>query len=181
MTNQKLTMLKNTTAIPDNKTVFQLDDGTREITLVNSYNQIICKFHFRPSDISIMDRYKALTADFDKITEPLKNININPDGTTDENNDTEWAVLRQVEGTLIQRINNMLDSKDADEIFRTRNAFSLIGGRFFVSHVIDMLGNVISAYLEKESELMNKHLEKYLNDIDDNEVVAGAGTTADNA
>ena len=73
-----MALQKASTASPNNKNVFSLDDGTREITLVNNYNKVICRIHFRPSDISIMDRYDLLTKDFDKIIEPLQQININP-------------------------------------------------------------------------------------------------------
>ena len=169
-----------TTATPNGKNVFTLDDGTREITLVNSYNKVICRIHFRPSDISIMDRYNALTKDFDKIAAPLQRIDINPDGTTDENMADNWAVLKQVEGEMIQRINALLDSDDAGEIFKVRNAFSSIGGRFFVEHVIEMLGNVISSYLEEEAELAKARIAMYTDDVD-NEVNADAGTTANDA
>ena len=168
------------TAKPNGKNVFALDDGTREITLVNSYNKVICRIHFRPSDISIMDRYNTLTKDFDKITAPLKQIDINPDGTTDENIEDNWAILKKVEGELIQRINALLDSDDANEIFSVRNAFSSINGKFFVEHVIEMLGNVISAYLEEEAELTKARITPYTEDVD-NEVNADAGTVADNA
>ena len=161
---------------PNGKNIFQLDDGTKEITLVNTYGKVIAKIHFRPSDISIMDRYNSLTKDFEKITEPLRQIDINADGTADEN----WATLKSVENTLIQRINALLDSDDAGEIFRVRNAFSSIGGRFFVEHVIDVIGNVITAYLAEEAELTKARVAPYTDDVD-SEVSADAGPAADNA
>lgn len=168
--------LKNT-ASPNNKNVFSLDDGTREITLVNTFNKVICRIHFRPSDISIMDRYNLLTKDFDKIVEPLKQIGIKADGTADDSVENGWAILKQVEGTLIQRINALLDTDDASEIFRVRNAFSSIGGRFFVENVIDAIGKVITAYLEEEAELTRQRISPYTDDVD-SEVSADAGTTA---
>ena len=168
--------LKNT-ASPNNKNVFSLDDGTREITLVNTFNKVICRIHFRPSDISIMDRYNLLTKDFDQIVEPLKQIGIKADGTADESVENGWAILKQVEGTLIQRINALLDTDDASEIFRVRNAFSSIGGRFFVENVIDAIGKVITAYLEEEAELTRQRISPYTDDVD-SEVSANAGTTA---
>ena len=155
------------------KNVFSLDDGTKEITFVNTYNKVICRIHFRPSDISILDRYNLLTKDFDKIIAPLQQIDINPDGTTDES----WEILKQVEGTLIQRINALLDTDDASEIFRVRNAFSCIGGRFFIENVIDAIGKVITAYLEEEAELTRKRISQYTDDVD-SEVTEDAGPTA---
>ena len=172
-----MALQKASTASPNNKNVFSLDDGTREITLVNNYNKVICRIHFRPSDISIMDRYDMLTKDFDKIIEPLQQININPDGTTDESVENSWKILKTVEGTLIQRINALLDTDDASEIFRVRNAFSAIGGRFFVEHVLDAIGKVITAYMAEEAELTRKRISPYTDDVD-SEVNTDAGTTA---
>lgn len=162
---------------PNGKNVFSLDDGTREITLVNTYNKVICKFHFRPSDISILDRYQLLTKDFDKIVEPLRQIGIRADGTADDSVENGWAILKKVEETLIQRINALLDTDDASEIFRVRNAFSSIGGRFFVEHVIDAIGKVITSYMEEEAELTRQRIAPYTDDVD-SEVNADAGATA---
>lgn len=167
---------------PNGKTVFSIDDGTREITLVNPYGMLICKIHFRPSDISIMDRYNQLTADFDKIIAPIAKTNIQPDGTASENaTDEEWAALKEVESTLIQRINALLDTKDAGEIFKTRNAFSSVGGTFFVERVLDAIGNVILAYMQEETELSKARIAKYTEDLNADEVSGDAGRTADNA
>ena len=52
--------MANKTKLPQtNQNVFTLDDGTKEITLVNPYGKVICKLHIRPGDVSIYDRYKA--------------------------------------------------------------------------------------------------------------------------
>ena len=110
-------------------------------------------------------------------TRTMEQIDINPDGTTDESVENSWAILKKVEGTLIQRINALLDTDDASEIFRVRNAFSAIGGRFFVEHVIDAIGKVITAYMAEEAELTRKRISQYTDDVD-SEVNTDAGTTA---
>lgn len=33
-----------------------VDDGTREIPLVNKFGKLICKVYMRPADMSILDR-----------------------------------------------------------------------------------------------------------------------------
>lgn len=71
--------MANKTKLPQtntNQNVFTLDDGTKEITLVNPYGKVICKLHIRPGDVSIYDRYKALMDDFDSIIKLLSDMDI---------------------------------------------------------------------------------------------------------
>lgn len=170
------------TATPDGKTVFAVDDGTREVTLVNTYGKVICKIHFRTGELAIMDRFNALVDDMPKIIEPLNRININADGSTEENDNRSWAVLKQVEGTLKQRINTLLDMDEAEEIFKTRSPFSSIGGVFFVERVLNALGDAITAQIEEETKLTQARIAPYTEDLDEGDgVSADAGTATDNA
>ena len=47
-----------------------IDDGTREIPLVNKFGKLICNIYIRPGDLSILDRYEDLTKDFADIVKP---------------------------------------------------------------------------------------------------------------
>ena len=49
-----------------------VDDGTREIPLVNKYGKTICTVYMRPADFSIVDRYNALMLNFNDVVKPLK-------------------------------------------------------------------------------------------------------------
>lgn len=166
------------TVKPDGRTVFAVDDGTREVTLVNTYGKVICKLHFRTGELSIMDRFNALTDDLPKIVEPLERVNLTPDGNTDENDDG-WAVLKQVEGAIKQRINALLDMDEADEIFKTRSPFSSIGGVFFVERVLNALGDAITAQIKEEAALSQARIAKYVDDVAEDEVNSDAGTATE--
>lgn len=167
-------------AKPDGKSVFAVDDGTREVTLVNTYGKVICRLHFRTGELAIMNRFNALTEDLPKIVEPLERVNLNPDGNTDENDDG-WAVLKQVEGAIKQRINALLDMDEADEIFKTRSPFSSIGGVFFVERVLNAIGEAITAQIKEEAALSQARIAKYVDDVAEDEVSENAGATAENA
>lgn len=157
-----------------------IDDGTKEITLVNKYGELICKVHIRPSDLSIIDRYKDFEKDFDKIVEPLKSLDIKNDGTALFEND--WKILKSVETTLVQRINNLFDIDNAVEIFAKRNPFSSVGGEFFCAKVLHALEDLVVKAINEEAQLSNERTAKYLSDLPENsEVNADAGDTADNA
>lgn len=157
-----------------------IDDGTKEITLVNKYGELICKVHIRPSDLSIIDRYKDFEKDFDKIVEPLKSLDIKNDGTALFEKD--WKILKSVETTLVQRINNLFDIDNAVEIFAKRNPFSSVGGEFFCAKVLHALEDLVVKAINEEAQLSNERTAKYLSDLPENsEVNADAGDTADNA
>lgn len=158
-----------------------IDDGTREIPIVNKFGKLICNIYIRPADLSILDRYKQLTTDFNSIVEPLKNLDINNDGTASF--DDDWKILKSVENELKQRINALFDMDEADAIFATRNPFSCIGGKFFCESVIEVIGNIIAEAVEEEMELSKARTDKYLSDIQPNTTPEVSGndrdTTAD--
>lgn len=140
-----------------------IDDGTREIPLMNKFGKLICNIYIRPADLSILDRYNQLTADFKDIVEPLKKLEIKNDGTAVF--DTDWQVLKAVEAELKQRINALFDMDEADDIFAKRNPFSSVGGKFFCESVIEVIGNIIVEAVEDEMALSKSRTDKYLSDI----------------
>lgn len=139
-----------------------IDDGTIEIKIENKFGKPICTVHMRPADLSIMDRLNALMDDFSGIVEPLKNCDINADGTAKF--ESQWAAIKQVESALIDRINAVFDMDEAADIFAKRNAFSSVNGVFFVESVIMALGDVVKEAIEKESRESAERMSKYLKD-----------------
>lgn len=163
---------------PDGKNVFAVDDGTREVTLVNTYGMVICRLHFRTGELAIMDRFNALTDDLPKIVEPLEKVSMNADGSAVDS-DEGWTVVKQVEDAIKQRINELLDMDEADEIFKTRSPFSSIGGVFFVERVLNALGEAITVQIKEEAALSQARIAKYVDDVAEDEVNANAGTIAE--
>ena len=155
--------------------VVVIDDGTREYTIKNQFDEEICKIHFRPADFSIVDRYNAMMKDFDKIVEPLKDLSLKNDGTAAF--DKDWTTLKKVESDVIDKIAGLFGMDDARGIFAERNAFSSIGGEFYCLRVLTALQNVITEAVEQEAELSEKRMAKYLDDIPE---AVDAGATADN-
>ncbi len=151
-----------------------VDDGTREIPLVNKFGKTICNVYFRPADFSIIDRYNRLVADFDSIIKPLQSVSMKNDGTAVFEDD--WAVVKQVEDELKKKLNELFDMEEADAIFEKRNPFSSVGGEFFCSRVLQALGGVITGAIAEESKLSQKRMAKYLTDI---EPITVPGVTPD--
>lgn len=140
-----------------------IDDGTREIPLVNKFGKLICNIYIRPADISILDRYKALAADFKDITAPLKDLQIKSDGSATF--DEEWEIMKSVEAELKARINALFDMDEADAIFEKRNPFSSVRGKFFCEIVVEAIGGIITEAVAEEMKLSKQRTDKYLNDL----------------
>ena len=139
-----------------------IDDGTIEVKLENKFGKQICAVHIRPADISIIDRLNSLMDDFSDIVEPLKECDINADGTAKF--ESQWAAIKQVEAALIERINTVFDMDEAADIFAKRNAFSSVNGVFFAESVITALGDVVKEAIERESRESAERMSKYLKD-----------------
>ena len=110
-----------------NNNIFVIDDGTKPITLQNQYGQEIATLYIRISDIGIVDRYRDMAKDLEKAIIPLKDIALNNDGTATFEKD--WALLKQVEQEIIDRINALFDITNAVDIFRTRKGVEPNAGR----------------------------------------------------
>ena len=79
-----------------------VDDGSVKESILNKFGDEIGVFYFRPTDIGIIDRYNKVAKDFEKIVEPLQNVYVNPDGTTDENNEAELEAMKKAEKLLFE-------------------------------------------------------------------------------
>lgn len=146
------------------KNIFVLDDGTKELEIRNPFGEVIERIHVRTGDLSIMDRYNSFVDNFDKVVEPISKMQIKDDGTSDI--DEEWKVIKQVEKSLIDKLNEVFDSKDIGNLFKKRNALSTINGEFYIEKVIDMLGKVIAQDIKAETEKSAKRLKKYTEDVE---------------
>lgn len=144
--------------------IFVLDDGTKEIIVQNNYGEEICKLHIRSGDLSIMDRYKELMNEYAEIVKPLASLHVEEDGSSDI--DSEWEIIKGVEAKLIDKIDYVFGMKDAKKLFASRNAFSGIGGSFYIEKVLDMLGRVVAQSIDEEGEKTRKRLEKYTRDLE---------------
>lgn len=138
----------------------RIDDGTKEYKIENQYGQEICRIHIRPADLSLLDRYEAISESMVDALDPLRSIALRVDGTaTDEEN---WAALKQAEETIVAKFKELLDTDDVADIFKTRRAFSSVGGQFFCEIVLLAIGDVIKEEFEKEAAATRERISKYL-------------------
>lgn len=152
----------------------KIDDGTKEYRIVNQYGKEICKVHFRPADLSLLDRYNAISESLPEVLAPLQEIALKSDGTT---SDDGWDALKRAEEAVVAKFNELLDTDDIAGVFAQRRAFSTVGGRFFCEIVLLAIGEVVSEEFEKEAKATSARLGKYLPTAEEQ---TDAGAAADN-
>lgn len=138
-----------------------VDDGSVRVPVKNNHGDEIGVFYFRPGDIGIIDRYNRVAKDFDKITEPLENVNINPDGTADENNEKEWTALQEATNRLYDACNYLFDGNFAEAFFGSMHPFSPVKGHFYCENAIDAVGKYISSQFDREVTDVNNRVNRY--------------------
>lgn len=138
-----------------------VDDGSVEVPIRNFRNEEIGVFVFRPTDIGILDRFDKVIGEFDKITEPLENVNIAPDGTVDEKNEAEMAAMKEAEKRLYDACNYLFGGNFAEAFFGKMHPFSPVKGRFYCENALNMVGRYISAQFDREVKQINSRVERY--------------------
>ena len=137
-----------------------IDDGTREYQITNQYGREICRVHFRPGDVSLVSRYKEMRDDFHKIIAPLAELNITAEGEAAD--DAGLEALAKADANFRKTLNKLLDSDDAADVFKQRNPFSSVGGRFFCEVVLEALGTIIRDVAAEEAAASEKRIAKYI-------------------
>lgn len=138
-----------------------VDDGSIEVPIRNLQNNIIGSFVFRPTDIGIIERYNKVVGEFDRITEPLESVNINPDGTVDEKDAAEMAAMKEAEQRLYDACNYLFGGNFAEAFFGTMHPFSPIKGHFYCENALNVVGKYISAQFDREVKQVNSRVERY--------------------
>lgn len=153
-------MAENTTNT-QNFTGIVVDDGSVRESIRNKHGDEIGVFYFRPTDIGIIDRYNKVAADFDKITAPLENININPDGTVDEKNEAEMAAMNEAEAKLFEACDFLFGGNMSEAFFGKMHPFSPVNGRFYCENALDAVGKYISKQFDSEVTKINNRVNRY--------------------
>ncbi|MGN0363699.1 MAG: hypothetical protein ACI4ET_12750 [Bilifractor sp.] len=161
--------------------IITVDDGTRKYEIQNKFGRKICDVFIRPGDLSILNRYEEVIKALPEIVEPLKTISIKSDGTAED--DAEWNAIRTAQAELEKQLNFLFDMDEAQDIFKNRNPFSSVQGRFFCEIVIDAIGNIITQVVKEETDNMKARTKAYTDDLDgaEEEVNADAGEPTDKA
>lgn len=138
-----------------------VDDGSVRESILNKHGEEIGVFYFRPTDVGMIDRYNKMAADFDKITAPLENVNINPDGSVDEKNEAEMAAMEEAVKRLYDACNYLFDGNFSEAFFGKMHPFSPVNGRFYCENALDAVGKYISRQFDREVTKVNNRVNRY--------------------
>ena len=108
-----------------------------------------------------MDRFNSVAAEFDKIVEPLESVNIKPDGTVDEQNEAEFAALREAEKRLYTACDKLFGGNMSEAFFGKMHPFSPINGHFYCENALSAVGAYISRQFDREVKKVNSRVERY--------------------
>ena len=144
-----------------NFTGIVVDDGSVRESILNKHGEEIGVFYFRPTDVGMIDRYNKMAADFDKITAPLENVNINPDGSVDEKNRAEMAAMEEAVKRLYDACNYLFDGNFSEAFFGKMHPFSPVNGRFYCENALDAVGKYISRQFDREVTKVNNRVNRY--------------------
>lgn len=161
------------------RNIITIDDGTKEITIENSYGVVLAHFFVRPSDLTILERFDALKEGLLDVIKPLAEISIRNDGDAATPKDVE--LLATARKSIIDQLNRFFDTDGFSDVFAARSPFASVGGMFFVEVVLNGLTGEMTRLVNEERELSKKRMEKYLDDIKETETgadVNAAGPTA---
>lgn len=144
-----------------NFTGIVVDDGSVRESILNKHGEEIGVFYFRPTDVGMIDRYNKMAADFDNITAPLENVNINPDGSVDEKNEAEMAAMEEAVKRLYDACNYLFDGNFSEAFFGKMHPFSPVNGRFYCENALDAVGKYISRQFDREVTKVNNRVNRY--------------------
>lgn len=138
-----------------------VDDGSVKESIYNKFGDEIGVFYFRPTDIGIIERYNKVANEFDKIVEPLKDIDVNADGTADEDDELSLEAMKKAEKSLYEACDYIFGGNMSEAFFGKIRPFSIINGRFYAENALEAVGNYISKRFERETKRVNSRVERY--------------------
>lgn len=144
-----------------NFTGIVVDDGSVRESIRNKHGEEIGVFYFRPTDIGIIDRYNSMVSEFDKIVAPLENMNIEPDGSVDDEDEKVQALMNEAKKNLFDACNYLFGGNVAEAFFGCMHPFSIVNGRFYCENVIEAVGNYISRQCNREVKKMSNRVNRY--------------------
>lgn len=136
-----------------------VDDGYERVAIVNRRGEELGAFWFMPTDTGLVDRFEKLSNGFDEIVEPLKDIDISPDGTSD------MEALREAERRLCDALDETFGEGFSEASFTKVRPFSPVNGAFYVENVLNGVGSFITSRFGREVKKINSRVAKYTRDF----------------
>lgn len=128
-------------------------DGTKTYDLVNQDGKLLGRLTFNPSDTNILERHAEVMKQLHKLKEDFgKKVNT---ATISED-------MAEVDGIVYEKIDYLLNADVSKTLFSVMGPFTpLANGQFFVENVMDAIGKVMQADIEKQSKKIRQKIDKH--------------------
>lgn len=136
-----------------------VDDGTVKEVIRNRYGQEVGVFYFVPTDLNMADRYEEVVTKISEITKPLANIDINPDGTTNE--ESAKATMTEAVNQLYDACNYLFGGNYSEAFFGKVHPFAPCNGKFYCENALEAVGNYIGRQFDREIAKIDTRVQKY--------------------
>lgn len=131
---------------------FIIDDGFKTYELVNKNKKVLGEISFNPSDASIVKRYE-------EVVEQLEKIDID---FSSEETAKIAKEMRKVDEIIYEKVNYLVGADIAEQLFAIMGPFSpLDSGVFFIEHILEVIGKIISQETGVRVKKMNKRIQKH--------------------
>lgn len=140
-----------------------VDDGSVKVPIKNKMGDEIGVFYFRPTDIGIISRFNEASDRFSKVVEPLNEVNINPDGTADD--EAGMRAIEEATTRLYDLCNYLFGGNMAEAFFGTMKPFSPINGSFYCENALNAAAHYVGMAFDKEVKKVNARVEKYTHGV----------------
>lgn len=136
-----------------------VDDGTVKEVIRNKYGQEVGVFYFVPTDLNMSDRYDEVVKKIPEITKPLGNIDINPDGSTNEESAKE--TMAEAVRKLYEACDYLFGGNYSEAFFGKVHPFAPCNGKFYCENALEAVGNYIGSRFDHEFAKIDDRVAKY--------------------
>lgn len=138
-----------------------IDDGSKRVPIRNLSGDEIGEFYFRPTDVDIINRFNESVSKFDEIVAPLEEIDIQEDGSADENDPAAVKAMNEAKTRLFEMVDYIFGGNMSEAFFGKMHPFSPVGGVFYCESALEKVGSFITAQFEQETAKVQKRIGKY--------------------
>ena len=137
-----------------------VDDGYTVVPIFNTHEEKIGEFHFRPTDVGIVNRFGKLSRELPEIIKPLENLGIRPDGTAESGLEEDAAVLEEAKEKLFAACNEFFGGDFAEAFFGKMHPFSPVKGHMYCENAINAVRDYITNVFGQEAAARNEEAEQ---------------------
>lgn len=123
--------------------------GKKTYEIADTEGNVLGTFSFVPTDVSILERYKSVAEYFRKVSEEIKERDVE-------------ETIAELEKGIREKIDYMFDAPVSESFFSITSPLTLLeDGGTFAEHIVGVVGQVIENEMKDHKLKHEKRVEKY--------------------